>query len=183
MAKLARRLVKTRLWPIFRSGLGLRPAGPGPALPLITWAFVRSQIKGERHLASEIAIFLIGIPPLTPLDPDGFPGRVGAVLQGIPEGGLAVGQELGLSIRRIGLADIVDIIGGRKAVKQLETNAHLPVEAVFDPGAQGEADSHASIGFSVGVCRRPLPFRSQAAQKDLLSLVVCIGIVVEDADA
>ena len=85
------------------------------------------------------------------LNADGFSRFVGAVLEGIPNRGLAIWQELSLCVRSVGRADVVDIIGGGKPVKDLEADIDHPVEAVFDPHAKRETDRHATVCFTVGV--------------------------------
>src|ERR1700731_1080726 len=88
---------------------------------------------------------------------------------------------MGLGIRRIGGADIVNIVGSGKTVDHFKTKVHLAIEAVFNPHPQGEADGHRTISLSLGIEGRSLSFRTQGTQVYLLSLVIRIRIIIENS--
>src|SRR5258708_26891121 len=86
-----------------------------------------------------------------------------------------------LGVRRIGSADVIDIVRSGKTVDHFKAQVHLSIEAVFDAHPDGKADCHGTIRLPLGIESRPLPFRTQGAQVYLLPFIIRIRIIIESS--
>jgi len=87
---------------------------------------------------------------------------------------------MGLCIRSIGSADVIDVVCCGKAVNHFKPQVHTAVEIVFDPYSQRKAHSHAPVRLPARIQGRTLSLRTQLPQVYFLTPVIRVRIVIED---